>query len=138
MPATVPLAFRRKGLVSVGGVSSFAELAVVRLFKLAGWNAYWRDGYGRRWVVDGDLERSRLAELPRSLGSSVVDGVTRARGGISGSWDVVAWKANLVAFVACKRRAGDRLMDTQGRWLRSALDVGVATEAFVVVEWDFR
>jgi len=137
LPATVPPAFRRKRLVSVAGSSLFAELAVVRLFKLAGWTAYWRDGYGGGWVADGDLERSHLPQLPASLGSSVVADVTRARGGLSGCWDVVAWKANLVVFAECKRRRGDRLTGKQGRWLRSALDVGLPNEAFVVVEWDF-
>jgi hypothetical protein len=136
MPRAVPPHFSRKGLVTVAGSSLFAELAVVRLFKLAGWTAYWRDGWGRGWVVDGDLERNHVKELPASLGSSVVASVAGRRGSLSGCWDVVAWKADLVAFAECKRCKRDKLTDAQGLWLRSALDIDLPNEAFVVVEWD--
>lgn len=135
-PIDIPPSYRRKGLVAVGGDSLFAELAIARLFVRSGWNAYWRDGYRQRWVADGDLSR-RSVSVPRpSLGASVIDAVQAARGSLSGCWDVLAWTDERVAFVESKRRGGDRLQETQGRWLDAALAVGVPREAFVVVESD--
>jgi hypothetical protein len=135
-PLDVPRSYRRKGLVALGGDSLFAELAIARLFVRSGWNAYWRDGYRKRWVADGDLSR-RAVSLPQpSLGASVIDIVRAARGSLSGCWDVLAWTHDRVAFVESKRRGGDRLQETQGQWLDAAVAVGVPLEAFVVLEWD--
>jgi len=135
MPATTPQNYRKKGLVTVAGSDFFAELAVTRLFSLAGWTAYWRDGFRHGWVADGDMECTRVRELPPSLGRTVVGAVQNARGSLSGCWDVVAWKGDHVAFAECKRHLHDRLQPTQGYWLRAALDVGVPLASFVVVEW---
>jgi hypothetical protein len=137
LPPGTSLAYSRKGLVDIDGTSLFAELAVVRLFRRAGWNADWWDGFGGGWVADGDLDRGHLRELPSSPARSLVKRIVAGRGGQSGCWDVVAWTDDLVAFAECKRRACDRLTKTQGRWLRACLDAEVAIDAFVVVEWDF-
>ena len=137
-PLDIPPSYRRKGLVALDGDSLFAELAIARLFVRSEWNAYWRDGYGQRCVADRDLSR-RSVSLPRpSLGASVIDVVQAAHGSsLSGCWDVLAWTDERIAFVESKRRGGDRLQETQGRWLDAALAVGIPREAFVVLEWDF-
>jgi hypothetical protein len=45
LPAGTGLSYSRTKVIDVAGSSLFAELAVARLFRLAGWSAYWRDGY---------------------------------------------------------------------------------------------
>jgi hypothetical protein len=137
-PGMLP-SFRRKGLVDVAGTALFAELAVVRLFTQAGWRAYWRDGYHRRWVRDGDLTREPTTRLPEpSVGASVAALISEARGSLSGCWDVLAWRQDQVAFVECKRRGRDRLQETQGLWLHAAVSVGIPSSAFAVLEWDLE
>jgi hypothetical protein len=138
LPADTGLSYRRKQVVDVGGSSLFAELAVARLFRLAGWSAYWRDGYRGGWVADFDPAHRRKKELPPSAARSLVAHVAATRGGrLGGCWDVVAWCGGMVAFAECKRLRRDRLNENQGMWLRACLDANVDLEAFVVVEWDF-
>lgn len=130
-------AYESKPLVDVDGAALFAELAAVRLFVKAGWTALWRDGYqGGRWVADGDLSRRPAEPQHGSLGAAVVVSVRAERGGMSGCWDVVAWRDDLIAFVECKRRARDQLQPTQGLWLAAALRAGIPSAAFAVLEWD--
>jgi hypothetical protein len=139
LPADTGLSYSRKGVVHLGGSSLFAELAVARLFRLAGWSAHWRDGYRGGWVADSDPVHRRKKELPPSAARSLVEQIAATRGGrLGGCWDVVASAGDMVAFAECKRLRRDPLNENQGRWLRACLDINVALEAFVVVEWDFE
>lgn len=134
LPRGTPRTYSRKGLVDLNGTSLFAELAVVRLFTSAGWDAFWWNGFHRAWVADGDMSRAPHLTGPMAA-TSLLDKVSAIRRGKSGCWDVVACRDGQVVFAECKHKGADRLTQTQGAWLRACVDIGVPLEAFVVVEW---
>jgi hypothetical protein len=47
----------------------------------------------------------------------------------------MCWHGDDVLFVESKRKGKDRIRQTQRTWLEKALDVGVARESFLLVEW---
>lgn len=55
-----------------------------------------------------------------------------------GCWDVLVWNGERTVFYELKRSKKDRIKATQLRWLRAALEVGLALEDFVIVEWDYE
>jgi len=53
----------------------------------------------------------------------------------SSYFDVYAWKGDSILLVETKWLGHNRIRKSQLRWLSAALDLGLSTDAFLVVEW---
>jgi hypothetical protein len=138
--------FGGKPVLDVNGEQTFAEVAIVRLFRPAEWNARWLESYaargswprvlsqwhpgGIKFCEDVIIEDERV----RTTIQSIID----ANGGkCSGCWDAVAWSEDRIVFCEAKRSKRDRLSETQRGWMQAALRAGFTAEHFLVLEWDF-
>lgn len=134
-----------KPVLDVAGEQTFAEVAILRLFQSAGWEARWLEVYGassawpivlERWHPEG-IGACERSTIPDERVSDTIRSIVERNGTSSGCWDVVAWNGAHVVFAESKRRGKDRMRETQRRWLESALEVGVPLSSFLVVEWTF-
>ncbi len=136
--------FGGKDLVLVDGRAQFAEVAILRLFEEAGWEGRWVETYGRRKLSPG-LWRAWQPEGPHAqvevpITEAWVNERLHAIAGkngdsFAGCWDVVAWKDARLVFAEAKKAKHDRIRETQVRWLEAALQCGMSTADFLVVEW---
>jgi hypothetical protein len=135
-----------KPLVNYEGKPMFAELAIQRTAVKEGWSARWVQTYGSRRTLPyfftdwGDLPLSLqvVSPLDNAYCEAILATIAESNGGsYSGCWDVVAWKAKSVLFLESKRHKHDRIRDTQLKWMRAALAVGLTTENFLIVQWEF-
>lgn len=135
-----------KPLVEVGGQVSFGELAILAALLREGWEGRWIDNYPlpptfrvAYWdqqLVKLSRERANAAlpQAPRALYETICARAGDQRGG--GAWDVIAWRGDEMVFIEAKKRAsGDKIRDSQLRWLDAALKLGVPRECFLFVEW---
>jgi len=114
------------------GEPLFAELGVLRHFQNAGWNGVWVNTYGRQFLTDWTPRKN--IELPEKA-RALYDEICNAGKSKAGCWDVFCWKNNDIVFAELKRRANDKIRNTQINWLEAALKCGLEPESFLVVEW---
>ncbi len=114
---------------------AYAEILLVRLFRRAGWRAFWVDTYYRRFR-DGMPPESGKRQLPAEE-SRLYDKIVAANGGSrAGCWDIWAWKGGRHLFVEAKMGGHDRIRDSQVRWVRAATEgARVPRHSFCVAEW---
>jgi len=133
-------------LVDFDGQPMFAEAAVTRVFRTAGWHARWMasrpcEDYPKPGPLIDPTVRALLDEIQRAT--------TRRSGGC---WDVLAWRDDsfgrgvqsrsrqypvMVAFAELKRQHHDVDRESQRLWLDASLSCGVPLEAFTWTLWDF-
>ncbi|HKZ91717.1 MAG TPA: hypothetical protein VJZ50_06215 [Candidatus Limnocylindrales bacterium] len=128
-----------KEAIDVRGVCGYPELAVVAGFRARGWDARWRNTFGRVgwWLAIG-----RDEALPHEP-NLVITRITRRAGQIAGArgipyggagiWDVLAWRERKYLFVEMngeESRNDDRLL-----WLEAALALQVPESAFTVLRY---
>ena len=107
---------------------SVPEIEVVEAFREAGWAARWTDnfrtapGWMRPWTQVDNVTRV------------VTDRVNaiRAEAPKSKSWDVLAWRDDVVMFVECKAEA-EQFTDSELAFIWGAQRVGIPLEQFAVV-----
>ena len=137
--------FGGKPLVEIHGKPVFAELAIRSLFVEAGWDSRWVEAYGAKssapyyfseWS-DTNLKNQDVDPIEDQEVLGLLQKIKDAHDGSSGFWDVFAWKDSFRIFSEAKRSGADKLQDTQLRWLESAIGVGLDTDSFLVVEWQF-
>lgn len=125
-----------KPAVMLDGVATWPEYVLLRLLERAGWEGRWIKnwGAGREFCID----LGHASELPGSASRMFASIHERAEAlGGAGSWDVFAWNGSRYLFIESKQhRSSDRLSDNQCAWLEAALDQGVASDCFAVVEYD--
>jgi hypothetical protein len=101
--------YGNKPLIDVDGTPMFAELAILGLFQMDGWDGVWVDTfkkkYGTAWGEEGVVRLSGerlhlLREIHQRAGSA------------SGSFDVYCWKDDLVVFAEAKHRSKDEIRQT--------------------------
>jgi hypothetical protein len=137
--------FGGKPLVDTGGRPEFAELAILRCFERAGWVGRWLESYAARgnrphsFLEWQDCKLRDQVEAPIADEGAVrlMERIARAAGGVSGWWDVLAWKNGRYVFAEAKQSRKDAIRENQKRWLETALQCGCVEEDFVVVEWSF-
>lgn len=125
-----------KPAILLDGERTWAEFALVRLLERAGWEGRWIKNWtgGREFCLDVD----RSSPLPAVAATSfdqIHQQAAALRG--TGSWDVFAWSGRDVLFIESKQhRSSDALNLNQRTWLEAALEVGVSSSRFAVVEYD--
>lgn len=130
----IPDTYGGKAVINLDGDPLFAELAILRLFKDDGFDGVWVDTYRRRFRRSMAEEACALPEWVQAKFESIV----AENGNRNGCWDVLAWKANQIAFAESKRRGKDHIRLNQKRWLGAALKAGIDADCFTICEWDLR
>jgi hypothetical protein len=138
--------FGGKPLVDFEGQPMFAELTLMKLFRISGWEARWIETYGASantpyhfssWI-DGKLTEQPIDSIQEQHVLTMLEEVSSLNGGTySGCWDVLGWYAGHVVFAETKRTKKDRFRITQYNWLAAGLRAGLTPANFLVVEWDF-
>jgi len=106
----------------------FAELALAAHLRERGWASGWVYRPGRFLA---SWEPRSNAVFPAD-GVALFQRISRAAGQ-SGAWDVFAWRNGTPLFLEVKWPR-DRIRPSQSRWLSEALDLGVSSDAFILVE----
>ena len=107
---------------------SVPEIEVVEAFREAGWAARWTDnfrtapGWMRPWTQVDNVTRVVTDRL----------NAIRAEAPKSKSWDVIAWRDDVVMFVECKAEA-EQFTDSELAFIWGAQRVGIPLEQFAVV-----
>lgn len=124
----------------------FAELAIHSLFRSDGWSCRWVETYAARksqpyffsgWD-DRKLNEQTTDQLPQNHDWTVLDRIKEHREGISGFWDIMAWKRQCIVFAEAKNSGKDKIRGTQSAWLEAALEAGVDSDNFLIVEWKYN
>jgi hypothetical protein len=125
-----------KELLDFEGRPAFAELVILWTLQSAGWSGAWVDTYRHRFRSGywGDAPDVVLPNGPDALLETIY---TRA-GRRTGAFDVIVWQGDQMLFAESKRKGKDRIRDSQRRWLSAAIEVGVALDHLLVVEWDLE
>ena len=144
----IPIAntFGGKPLIDFDGTPMFAELAIMKLFKISGWQARWIETYGAsakapfhfsNWI-DGRLTEQPIDLIQEDNILTMLNGVSLLnKESYSGCWDVLGWLNEKVVFAESKRTKKDKFRSTQHAWLSAGMAYGLHTNNFLVVEWDF-
>jgi hypothetical protein len=125
-----------KPAILLDGERTWAEFALVRLLERAGWEGRWIKNWtgGQEFCLDVD----RTSPLP-AVAATTFTRIHRQAAALrgAGAWDVFAWNGLDVLFIESKQhRSSDSLNPNQRAWLEAALEVGVSSSRFAVVEYD--
>lgn len=112
----------------------FAELAILRSFKQAGWDGRWIDSYHQRYLTE--YWPTPVSEPLPIQRQSILDTIRAKAGGTGGCFDVFCWRGEELIFAESKWR--DKIRKTQTLWLEAALDIGIREESFLIVQWRFE
>ena len=132
--APIPNTYNNKAVIDWDGEPVFAELAVLRLFQSHGWEGVWVDSYRRKFRV-GLPDVDAPIDLPE-VQAQLINTLRAKTGRFGGCWDLLLWKGEATLFVELKRRKKDRIQSGQVAWLTAALESGLTTESFTLMEWD--
>jgi hypothetical protein len=138
VPFATDRTWSAKPLVSLDKQALFPELALLALFRKAGWDGAWADTTHRKYF-DRMPNQSKGVSLAPAIGQALTRISEGAGPGRSGCWDLVLWSNRTIVFVAASPTplAGG-VGEARGRWLDAALRTGFSAGQFVVVEWDYR
>ena len=142
--------FGGKPLIDFDGKPMFAELAILKLFIISGWQARWIETYGASdknpfhfsdWIdakLAGQtmdmIQDNPIIELLNAI--SILNG-NNSYNSYSGCWDVLGWLNGHIIFAESKRSKKDSFRKTQSNWLLAAINHGLNPCNFLVVQWDF-
>lgn len=138
--------FGNKSLLDVEGQAGFAEIAVMKSFIKAGWDARWVETYARgskeplylkEWK-DVAYKEQTECHFPDELLRNLIKDIAIVNGSYGGCWDVAAHKDGNILFVESKWFGKDSINSNQRKWLASAMSIGLKEENFLVVEWDYK
>jgi hypothetical protein len=125
--------YNGKQVLNWAGRPAFAELAVLWALLEIGWDGVWIDTYSNVFRV-GYWDNVPVAKLPAAP-MALLARVREAANSRFGPWDVFCWRGPEVLFAECKRATRDAIRNSQIQWLQAALDIGLAVDDFLVVEW---
>ena len=136
--------FGNKPLINFNGKPMFAELAIMNIFIENSWNAKWIETYAKpkmnpiylsEWI-DKPFKNQKNDSIDNKLIQIVLNAIAKNNGdNFGGCWDVVAWKNDKIIFAESKRSKKDSIKTTQNKWLKSAFEIGLTEENFLIVEW---
>jgi hypothetical protein len=112
---------------------TWAELILLRLIERDGWAGAWVKNWGGRREFCRDIgEAAQLPSHAWDLLQKIGD-ATGLRSG--GCWDIFAARNQNFLFLESKQRSQDSISETQKKWMKSALELGVPASSFAIVEW---
>jgi hypothetical protein len=124
--------YGNKTVLDCDGEPTSAELAILRIFEKDGWQGVWVDSYRNKFRKDYPAKSVALPPEQQRLLSEIYE----KAGSNKACWDVFCWKDDgAQLFAESKRQGRDRMRDTQCCWLEAAINCGLPTSAFLIVEW---
>ena len=132
-----------KPIIDFDGTPAFAEIAIVRAMRDAGWSAVWvSQAFGRLKFRDTFWGEPTTPRVPGSVVSLLTEVATSRDGSYKGTWDVVAWPASSVnpaphelRFIESKRHGRDNIDREQVKWYEAMRARGAVPSQFLVVDW---
>jgi hypothetical protein len=121
-----------KPILNFKGRPAFAELAILRIFQLDGWDGVWVDTYRKKFRTEY-WPRNEV-DLPEPQ-NALLGCINKQADSGRGCWDVFCWKGETIIFSEVKHKGRDRIRQTQLQWLESAFTCGLEPISFLVVEW---
>jgi hypothetical protein len=121
-----------KPVLEFDGRTAFAELIILNLFLKNGWKGVWVDTFSHKYRTS--FWPSDEVTLPKEQ-NQLLENIYQKTGSRYGCWDVFCWKNNQYLFAEAKRYRHDRIRDTQRKWLEAAINFGLSSTSFLVVEW---
>jgi hypothetical protein len=119
------------------GHALFPELAVLFLFKKAGWEGVWADPVGKKY----------FEKMPnKSKGVTLDTRVSLMLSRIAGNcrmgrrcWSLILWRGKNVFFVLVKDvQSGEKLAPAELDWIRASVRSGLSENQLIIVEWDYK
>lgn len=136
--------FSGKPVLNLNDNPVFAELAIMHIFKEDGWDARWIETYGKpklrpihltEWM-DEPYKNQEHNPIDNKLIQFLLNAIAKNNNNsFAGCWDVVAWKNDQIIFAESKCRKKDFIKTTQNKWLKSAFEIGLSEENFLLIEW---
>jgi len=126
--------FNGKPLIEFEGKVAFAELAILRVFKQAGWEGRWIDSFLHRHL--SEYWPTPINEPLPAKQQSILDRIRTEAGRDGGCFDVFCWRGEELLFAESKWH--DQLLESQIRWLEAAIDVGIPLTSFMLIQWEFE
>ena len=127
--------YGNKAVLSFNNEPAFAELVILGAFLNDGWQGVWVDTFRRKYRTS--CQPLNAVTLP-SEQQEFLHSVFQGAGSRNGCWDVFCWKEETRLFAESKRHKHDSIRDTQRKWLEAALDLGLSSASFLVVEWSIK
>jgi len=127
-----------KPLVALEKQTLFPEVALLTLFRKAGWEGVWADTTHRKFFdkMPNQSKGVSLTTYITQVLARIAEGNGQSR---SGCWDLVLWSNRTLVFVAASAtHLQGGVGEARARWLDSAVRTGISPGQFVVVEWDYR
>jgi hypothetical protein len=116
----------------------FPEIALLVLFRAAGWQGVWVDVPHRKYF-DRMPNESKGISLPTHVNQLVTRVVANNRQSKTGCWDLMLWDDKMVVFVAAKAPSpSGELSGAQIGWIDAALRSGLLPSQFIIVSWEYR
>lgn len=122
------------------GANMFGELAILRYLERDQWKGVWVDAFhshGRKDVLWSGMPPTGVAPpLPPKV-SSKFQAIKEKNGGLSGFFDVLAWKGegDVLMFIEYKGR-GDSPNENELEWINAAISEGVKPEQLCIVGYE--
>ena len=128
---TLKSTYTIKPLVDVDSESVFGEIAIIRWLAKDGWSALWADTFhGRKFWRDMP-HRSESIEPPSPV-RDLYNHIAELKGGPSGCFDVVAWRASQILWLEYKGPR-DKPNQNEALWIDAAMRGGVTADDLVFV-----
>jgi 5-methylcytosine-specific restriction endonuclease McrA len=129
--------YNKKPVLEFNGEMMFAELAILRIFELDGWEGRWVDSYRHKYRI-GYWGDDVTKDLPATQPAIPLWNSIRATASCAGGcFDLFCWREASIIFAEAKWRTHDKIRVAQQQWLEAALDSGISHDSFLIVEWDF-
>jgi hypothetical protein len=130
-------AYAAKPLVLYDGHALFPELAVLSLFRRAGWEGVWADPVGKKYFEKmPNKSKGVTLDTRVSLLLSRIAGNCRSG---RRSWTLILWRGKSVFFVLVKNTSSQaKLAPAELDWIKASLRTGLSEGQLAVVEWDFK
>ena len=125
--------YGNKPVLDYRGEPLYAELFALRMFWAQGFKGVWADCYRKRYRTELPEKQEEKILLPDFVEEKLAS--INPNGKMSGIWDLVLWKDGTLKFVELKRKAKDRLRQSQIDFLQRALACGFTTDHFELFEW---
>ena len=115
----------------------FAELYALRMLESQGYAGVWADTYRSKFWNGPPSVTPPVTVLPAML-NKTYEMIKRHNGSKSrGCWDLLAVKDDTLLFAELKRSKKDKIQPSQVDWLQAALNCGLSTSNFIIIEWDY-
>jgi hypothetical protein len=137
VPVGPDTAWAAKPQVLLDGRALFPEIALLALFKKAGWTGVWVDSVHRRHYDKMPNLSKGVGLDTRTAGMLAKVNAAAAAGRRASCWDLVLWDGRTTLFVDVTPGA-TAPGHARIAWLEAAIRTGLSPGQFLVVEWETR